>query len=91
METLTADDFGAALAQLFEEAANAGRGTVVVRSGDLHRVVGGYPSANHSIPVCCEIMYAEMVDGVDRILAAPPKGKGASLRVEYMLPQPVRG
>lgn len=31
------------------------------------------------MPVCCDVMYAEMLDRVDDILAAPPKGKGASL------------
>ena len=58
-----------------------------MRSGDLHKRVGGYPGSNHRMPVCCEVMYAEMIDGVDEILHAPPKRKGASLEIEYLLPR----
>ena len=88
---MTTADFRAALAKLFADAANIGRGTVVVRSGDLHRIVGGYPGPDHRMPVCCNVMYAEMIDGYDEILATPPKRKGASLVIEYMLPRPARG
>ena len=38
--------------------------------------------------MCCDVMYAKMVEGVDEVLAAPPKGKGASLAIEYLLPRP---
>lgn len=88
---MTADKFRAALAKLFGDAAAAGRARVVVRSGDLHRLVGGYPGPNHRMPVCCNVLYAEMVDGRDEILHAPPKGQGASLAIEYRLPRPRGG
>ena len=88
---MTADDFRAALAKLFGDAVAAGRSTVVVRSGDLHRIVGGYPGIDHRMPVCCNVMYAEMVDGVDEILSAPPKRQGASLAIEFLLPRPSGG
>ena len=88
---MTADEFRRALAKLFGDAAAAGRGTVVVRSGDLHRIVGGYPGPDHRMPVCCNVMYAEMVDGVDVILTAPPKGQGGSLAIEFLLPRPGGG
>ena len=71
----TADDFRTELARVFDAAADVGRGTVVVRSGDLHRLVGGYPGTRHRMPVCCNVMYADMVDGVDEVLAAPPKAR----------------
>ena len=51
-------------------------------SGDIHRAVGGYPSNNHRMPVCCEVMYAKM-QGNDRVISAPPKGKGATLKIRY--------
>ena len=85
---MTADDFRESLAKLFSDAAAVGRGMVVVRSGDLHRIVGGYPGTDHRMPVCCNVMYAEMVGGVDEILDAPPNGQGASLAIEYLLPRP---
>ena len=87
---MTADEFRNELAGLFEAAADAGRGTIVVRAGDLHRSVGGYPGTNHRMPMCCNVMYAEMVEGVDDILSAPPSGQGASVVIEYLLPRPGR-
>ena len=87
---MTADDFRNELARLFEAEASAGRGTVVLRAGDLHRAVGGYPGPGHRMPMCCDVMYAEMVEGVDEVLSAPPKGKGASVTIEYLLPRPGR-
>ena len=87
---MTADDFRKELAALFEAAANAGRARMVVRAGDLHRGVGGYPGTNHRMPMCCDVMYAEMVDG-DEVLSAPPSGQGASVEIEYLLPRPGRG
>ena len=51
-------------------------------SGDIHRAVGGYPSSNHRMPVCCDVMYSRMRKN-DVVLSAPPKGKGATLRIRY--------
>ena len=76
------------LIRLFETAAEAGRGTVVVRSGDLLRAVGDSPEAEHRMRVCCEVMNSELVEGVDEIVVAPPKGAGTSLEIEYLLPRP---
>lgn len=53
-----------------------------LNSGEIHREVGGYPSNNHRMPICCEIMYASM-KGSDYVLSAPPKGQGASLTIRY--------
>ena len=62
-----------------------------MRAGDLRRIDRGYPGPDHRMPVCCDVMYAEMLDAADAILAAPPKGKGASLVIEYLLPPPQPG
>jgi 5-methylcytosine-specific restriction protein A len=59
---------------------------ITIKSGDLHRRVGGYPSHNHRMPVCCHVMRANMRSG-DQILAAPPKGDGATLVIRYRLPR----
>ena len=75
--------------ELLNQLAHAeGRGAphVEITSGKLHRQVGGYPGANHRMPVCCEVMYEEMGDG-DRVVSAPPKGKGATLTIRYRLPR----
>ena len=82
----TADNFRAQLATVFADAMKAERDYVDVRSGDLHKEVGGYPGSNHRMPICCNVMYAEMRTH-DGILSSPPKGKGASLVIRYRLPR----
>ena len=37
--------------------------------------------------MCCNVMYAEMVEGIDEVLSAPPSGQGASVTIEYRLPR----
>jgi len=83
---LTANSFRQELADLFSRAQDAGRTSIDVNSGELHRSLGGYPGPRHRMPVCCDVMYQEMQDK-DRILNAPAKGKGASLTIRYMLPR----
>ena len=78
--------FLAALRLMWLRAQEDGANHVDVVSGDLHRLVGGYPGQNHRMPMCCDVMYAAKQSG-DRILSAPPKGKGASLTIRYLLPR----
>ena len=63
---------------------------MVVRVGDRHRAVDGYPATNHRMPMCCNVMYAEMAEG-DDVLSAPASGQGASVAIAYRLPRPGRG
>lgn len=51
-------------------------------SGEIHRTLGQYPGTNHRMPICCEVMYEKMNDD-DKILHAPPKRKGATLKIRY--------
>ncbi|MBQ6567285.1 MAG: hypothetical protein IJL80_09530 [Treponema sp.] len=53
-----------------------------LKSGDVHRDIGGYPGKDHRMPVCCDVMYSRM-KGSDKVLYAPPKGKGATLTIRY--------
>lgn len=70
---MRAQVFEAALATRLAQAQAAGRASLTVKSGDLHRDVGGYPGTNHRMPVCCQVMRAAML-AKDRIVEAPPKG-----------------
>jgi 5-methylcytosine-specific restriction protein A len=79
-------DFRVALNLLFKAAIAKGLPSVVVNAGDLHRRVGEYPGRNHRMPICCDVMKENMRPG-DLILNQPPKGKGASLTIKYMLPR----
>ena len=54
------DVFRRALGQLIHAAQDSGAASVRVRSGDLHRTVGGYPGPGHRMPACCAAMRAEM-------------------------------
>lgn len=74
---------------LFENAIqdifkNANTEFVDVKSGDLHRVVGGYPGPNHRMPTCCTTM-KHVMRGNDKILSMPPKGHGATLLIRYFM------
>jgi hypothetical protein len=82
----TADDFRDELIFEFEVATRDGRASIIIEAGGLHERVGGYSGSNHRMPVCCSVMEQEMVAG-DRIISSPPKGKGASLTIEYQLPR----
>jgi 5-methylcytosine-specific restriction protein A len=81
-----ADEFRAELKARLEHGVERGAPFVEISSGDLHRAVGGYPGTNHRMPICCEVMYAEMA-ARDELVSAPPKGKGATLNIRYHLPR----
>lgn len=78
--------FEEALSARLRTAQRSGMTFVDVVSGSLHREVGDYPGPDHRMPVCCSVMEREMRPG-DRIVAAPPKGKGATLTIRYRLPR----
>ena len=82
----TMDDFRRELDARLKRATKAGAPYVDVNSGELHRELGGYPGANHQMPVCCDAMYEFSRVG-DKIITQPPKKKGASLTIRYKLPR----
>ena len=84
----TADDFRAELGRRLNRAQRAGHPRVDVKSGDLHRTVGGYPHRGglHRMPVCCGVMVKAMRTG-DEVMCSPPSGKGATLVIRYRLPR----
>lgn len=83
---LSAEEFRGILKNKLKEAEVLGLGHIDIVSGALHREIGGYPGRNHAMPVCCSVMRGEM-KGKDEVLAAPPKGRGASLKIRYFLPR----
>ena len=82
----TTEDFRQALRDILSSAGREGGDYVEVRSGDVHRRLGGYPGPSHNLPGCCGAMRSMMLPG-DLVLRQPPKGKGASLVVRYALPR----
>lgn len=67
-------------------AEKAGERYLHVQAGELHRAVGGYPAANARMPTCCDVMRAAIRPG-DVIVHRPPKGRGATYAVRYVLPR----
>jgi 5-methylcytosine-specific restriction protein A len=86
LSVLTPNEFRLALDEIFRTSWRNGADVVVVVSGDLHRKLGGYPGANHQMPVCCDAMRAAMQGG-DQVLEETPGGKGATLRIQYKIPR----
>jgi hypothetical protein len=80
------DEFRAELRARLRRAELRGAAELEVNSGELHRALGGYPTSPHQMPSCCDVMYEERRAG-DEIVAAPPKGRGASLTICYKLPR----
>jgi len=82
----SADDFKTELENFFRDGEKFGLSYIDIKSGELHRRVGGYPGHNHRMPVCCQVMKNNMQEG-DEILQEPPSGKGATLIIRYRLPR----
>jgi 5-methylcytosine-specific restriction protein A len=80
------DDFFDELGRIFEESRKNNAQFVEVRSGDLHKNLGGYPGHNHQMPTCCDIM-KQVMGKNDAILKQPAKGRGANLIIRYQLPR----
>lgn len=84
--TTTATDFRNELRQTLARAESLGLSAAEITAGSLHRKVGGYPGASHSMPNCCSVMRQEM-KGTDSVVSEPHSGTGASLAIRYVLPR----
>jgi 5-methylcytosine-specific restriction protein A len=80
------EDFQSGLDSMFASAQQQGKSFVEIKSGDLHRSVGGYPGHVHRLPTCCRVMKRNMKPG-DQILQQPPSGAGATLIIQFKLPR----
>lgn len=80
-------DFKNALRNFLSEQEREGKSECIITSGELHRIVGGYPGKNHRMPVCCSVMNEFFNAKTDSILYSPSKGMGATLTIKYALPR----
>jgi hypothetical protein len=80
----TEQDFRTEIRGQMREAQTASASFVDINSGQVHHAVGGYPGPNHRMPVCCQVMKADIRAG-DEVL--PPNGQGGSLTIRYKLPR----
>ena len=56
---------------------------VDIKSGDIHKLLGGHPGPNHRMRSCCEVMYDFAKEYKHKVLYSPKKGFGASLVIRY--------
>jgi 5-methylcytosine-specific restriction protein A len=84
--TVTKELFIEKLQELFSDEEKCGATSLIVKAGNLHRCVGGYPGYGNRMPVCCAAMRSLMKNG-DEILQSPPKGDGANFVIRYKLPR----
>lgn len=82
----TKAEFAKAIAAKFRAGELRNADHLDLNAGELHRELGGYPSANHQMPSCCDALL-DAQRTRDTIMAKPPKGKGASLTIRYNLPR----
>lgn len=83
---MTAEQFREELLTVFARAQAQSLPAVEVEARSLHGSVGNYPGPDHRMPTCCDVMRQAMQPG-DEVLAEPPKGRGASLKIRYRLPR----
>ncbi|MBK6793417.1 MAG: HNH endonuclease [Anaerolineales bacterium] len=83
----TQQDFQTQLDSIFKVAKEKHLSAIVLKAGDLHRLVGGYPGADPRMGLCCVVMRENMIGG-DEVLSEPPKGVGATLTIMYQFPRP---
>jgi 5-methylcytosine-specific restriction protein A len=78
-------DFLIELQKQIDRAIRQGRLHIEINAGELHRVIGGYPSRSARMPVCCTALREELQRRKGSIIFEPPSGQGAALTIRYDL------
>jgi hypothetical protein len=81
---VSTDHFRKGLLAQMARAAKGGQTDVLIKCGELHRSLGGYPGSTHGMSFCCDAMQAEMKPG-DTLLV--DRARGAWMTVRYLLPR----
>lgn len=81
-------DFREELTRIFEKASSMGEEIVAVRSDDLCQAVAGEQGYEVGLGICCQVMHAEVFEGVDEIQSESSMQHDDSLEILYLLPRP---
>ena len=65
------DHFRKGLLAQLARATIGGRIDILINSGELYRLFGGYPGSMHGMPSCCDAMQAEMSSEIQCFLTEP--------------------
>jgi hypothetical protein len=80
------DDFQKELDVIFSFAEEKSLSAVVIKAGDLQKLVRGMSGSDHRIPNCCRVMRKNMKD-YDEVLSQPPSVRGPTLTIKYKFPR----
>lgn len=81
----TVNDFKHEIETIIKEAKAVGEEYIDIVSLNLHKRLG-LQTGNHRMASCCDAMYQMMrKEQGDRVISAPPKGKGSTLKIRYFL------
>ena len=78
------EDFEAELQMQFLEAADAGKDSLLVSAGRLHRAVGAQAGPHHHIEECCNVMRLQVTDG--DVILDDPLNPAPRLTIRYAIP-----
>ncbi len=82
------NDFREEIQAQIRRATKQGRSHLEINAGELHRILGNYPSnGDHSMPSCCLAMYEEFEKGNAEIIYRTASGNSASLTIRYVVPR----
>ena len=82
-------DFELKLSELLRNAELQKWRFIDISSGNLHQLVGGYPSTkneDHVMPICCNVM-RKLQKPNDEILHESPSGQSTKLIIRYYIPR----
>ena len=77
---ITTEDIRRYIAELKNAAQNAGKSSIILRSGDIHKAL----NLKNAIPQVCNAMRQSMKNG-DVVLHTTPSGNSSTIEIEYKL------
>jgi hypothetical protein len=80
---VSTDHFRRGLREQLARASAHGLKDALIRTAELHRMLGGYPGSQHGLAGCCEAMRKEIQPG-DEILT---EHDASDLTARYQLPR----
>lgn len=83
--SLTIENFKEFIQLVIEYNERINNTEVIIKSGDIHRLLWEYPGNNHRMKSCCDAMYSIANQYNHEIMSSPIKGNGASLKIKYNL------
>jgi hypothetical protein len=85
-------DFQREIDAVLVQAENEGKTEIVIAAREIHTRLGGYVEgqrSNHRMAPLSRVLLRMKRDGDEVLEGSPAQGKGANLRIRFLLPRPV--